>query len=87
MKKVTALSGVVLLVFGLTLGITVSLTQDANADWPDCVFLCLYDLQCKPDGPTCPPSLGEMWYKALCTGGPLNCPGSHWSDEGVCCPL
>lgn len=77
MKKVTALSGVVLLVLGLTLGMTVSLTQDANALW-ECGFECTYSNQCKPDGPNCG-DRDQVWRRATCSGGPLNCPGdSYW---------
>jgi hypothetical protein len=76
MKKATIFSAVFLFVFGLTAGMVVGLNENAAAI-EQCAGPCLVTTYCSlHTGALCPdPSKPYYVYlKALCAGGPGNCP-------------
>ena len=94
MKRAAFLSTALLVVFGMSLGIVVSLNEDAQAVY-ECVWQCTFKTKCTtqtgPECPgTCPPS--AIYYirkTSTCTGGPLNCPYVNevigcWNGEEPC---
>lgn len=73
MKKLTIFSSLFLLVFGLTIGITVGFNDQAQAGGPTCIGYCEYDpAHCHGvlgycDNPREP--LNHVWHShGTCTG-------------------
>lgn len=79
MKRATILASTFLVVFGLTLGIVLSLNENANAMW-ECTGQCTFKITwTTATGPECPGICPEgMIYKitrrSTCLAGPFNCP-------------
>jgi hypothetical protein len=78
-RKATIISATFLVVFGLTFGIVVGLSNQAKAI-PPCGSQCLTrTVWSHYTGPLCPGSCpgSDIYYiyrQATCIGGPLNCP-------------
>jgi hypothetical protein len=79
MKKAAILASTFLVVFGLTLGIVLSLNENANAS-VECTWHCTFKVTwTNQTGPLCPGNCpaGMTNYivrRSTCTGGPFNCP-------------
>jgi len=75
MKKLTVLSSLFVVAFGLALGMTVMFNTPAKAI-PLCAYQCLFEFECTTEtGPLCGGDYPYYVYKnATCVGGPLNCP-------------
>ncbi len=79
MKKTTILVSTFLVVFGMTLGILLSLNEDAHAMY-ECSYRCTFRTTWTTStGPECPGTCPQgMIYKitrrSTCLAGPLNCP-------------
>ena len=83
MKKTVVFSSLFLLIFGLAMGITVVMPEDAMA-YEQCTFACLTYTDCSwEQGPLCPANAYYEYESAECGGGPLNCP--YFRDEFVGC--
>lgn len=83
MKKTLIFSSLFLLIFGLSMGITVVLPEDAMA-YSQCSFECLTFTYCSWDqGPLCPANWYYRYESAKCGGGPLNC--EYFRDEFIGC--
>jgi len=79
MKKLTILSSLFVVAFGLALGMTVMFNAPAKAIW-ECADICLGHYECTTEtGPLCaPPNLPNYKYwHPTCGGGPYNCDGSR----------
>jgi len=79
MKKAIILASTFLVVFGLTLGIVLSLNEDANALYQcawECAFKTTWTTYTGPECPgTCPSSMiYKITRRSTCVSGPLNCP-------------
>ncbi len=86
MKKFTALSFVFLFAFGLTVGITMTTYEEAQA-LNKCNYGCEGYTECSDDtGLQCTHPLRPYYeyFVPTCSGGPLGCPGTpYWIG---CCP-
>ena len=77
MKKVTILSSLFVVAFGLALGMTVMFNTPAKAD-PQCADICLGYYECTYEtGPACtaPKMPYYKYWQPTCSGGPYNCNG------------
>ena len=79
MKKFLVFSSMFLIVFGLTVGLTIGLGERAQALY-ECADQCLGTLVCSTDtGPLCPSAhncgIYYVYLVPTCSGGPRHCPG------------
>ncbi len=93
MKKLTILSSLFVVAFGLALGMTVMFHTPAKAIWV-CDYQCLFRTECTTQtGPLCGGSTPYYVYKkSTCAGGPLHCPNVYewigcWNGTLPCIPL
>jgi hypothetical protein len=90
MKRVTIFSSLFLFVFGMTAGLTLTLSQNTFAG-PECDWECLGENVCHLDetGPLClsnPKTPYYLYFHPTCSGGPLNCTNTpYWI--GCCARL
>ncbi len=88
MRKFSLLSAAFIFVFGLTFGISMTLTEDAMAEEP-CPTACCYDYYCSYEtGENCSGPFAHHYsyrYNGVCPGYPTRaCPADGFNG---CCGL